>query len=205
MKRYLILIYFVVIIIVIYYLYENNIFNFKSNLNVDSLNQSAGNLMNSASQQVSSIINGQQICGVDISAIASQYNVPSSINFYNLVKAVIYQESSGIANLTNPSSSVNLLTSYGLMQVTEPVITSFGFTVAQASSSGTNIYIGASYLGQLLEQNSYDIASALSQYNSGQNWDVSYADSVIAKYNSLNSSGIAYDNNGNAYGSIQCS
>ena len=205
MKKYLILIYFVVIIIVIYYLYDNNIFDFQSNLNVNSLNQSAGNLMNSASQQVSSIMNGAQICGVDIPAIAAQYNVPSSINFYNLVKAVIYQESSGIANLTNPASGVNLLTSYGLMQVTEPVITSFGFSVEQAQSSGANVYIGASYLGQLLEQNGYNITNALSQYNSGQNWDMSYANSVMQKYNSLNSSGIAYDSNGNAYGSIQCS
>lgn len=204
MKQYLILIYFIVIIIIIYYLYDNNIFDLKSNLNVNSLNKSTGNLMNGASQQVSSIINGSQICGVDISSIASQYNVPSSINFYNLVKAVIYQESSGIPNLTNPSSVTNSMASYGLMQVTEPVITSFGFTIEQAQQSGANVYIGANYLGELLEQSYYNITNALSQYNSGQDWDISYANSVISKYNSLNSTGVAYDSNNNAYGSIQC-
>ena len=202
MKKILILIYIIVIIYVIYEGYNENWFNFQ---NVSKTSGAAlNNIANGSYQQVINMINGSNICGVDIQAIAQNYNIPANINIVNLVKAIIYQESSGNPNAINNVSNSNSQASYGLMQLTLPVIQAQGYTLTQAQNSGVNIVIGTTYICQLLEQNNYDITDALSMYNSGQLWDTQYANSVISKYNDLNSTGIALDSNGNAYGAIQC-
>lgn len=203
MKKILFLIYTGIIIYIVYEAYTQNWFNFQniSKTGTDSLN----NLVKGSYQQVVNMISGSNICGADINAIAQNYNIPANINIVNLVKAIIYQESSGICSSINQVSGTNGQTSYGLMQLTLPVIEAQGYTLAQAQSSGVNVIIGATYICQLLEQNNYNIADALSMYNSGQLWDTEYANSVMTKYNSLNTSGIAYDSNGNIYGDIQCS
>ena len=203
MRKILLLIYTGIIIYVLYEAYTLNWFNFQniSKNGTASLN----NIVNGSYQQVTNMINGSNICGVDINAIAQNYNIPASINIVNLVKAIIYQESSGICNAINQISGTNGQTSYGLMQLTLPVIEAQGYTLAQAQSSGANIVIGATYICQLLEQNNYNINNALSMYNSGQLGDTVYANSVIEKYQSLNTYNVAYDDNGNIYGGIQCS
>ena len=202
MKKLLILIYIGVIIYLIYEAYNNNWFNFQniSKTGTGSLN----NILNGSYQQAVNMINGSTICGCDIQAIAENYNIPSNINIVNLVKAIIYQESSGICSAVNPVQAGNSMASYGLMQLTLPVIEAQGYSLSQAENSGVNITIGATYICQLLAQNNFNIENALSMYNSGQLWDTSYANSVLSKYNDLNSSGAAYDANGNAYGAIQC-
>ena len=202
MKKILLLIYIIAIIYVIYEGYNENWFDFQnvSKTSGDTLN----NIANGSYQQMVNMINGTKICGVDIQAIAQNYNIPTSINIVNLVKAIIYQESSGNPNAINNVSAVNSQTSYGLMQLTLPVIQAQGYTLTQAQNSSVNITIGTTYICQLLEQNNYNITNALSMYNSGQLEDSYYANSVMSKYNDLNSSGIALDSNGNAYGPIQC-
>lgn len=197
MKNLLPLIYIVIIIIIAYYVWTKNLYN------IQSLVYSAGNESVNLTKGVIQMANSS-LCGVDLESIISQYNIPDTINFENLVKAVIYQESSGNCSAVNPESSNNAQTSYGLMQVTEPIINEQGYTLSQANNSAVNIMIGSTYLGQLLAQNNYNIANALSMYNSGALWDTEYANSVINKYNSLNSTGIAYDDNGNAYTGINC-
>ena len=202
MKKILILVYIAVIIYLIYEAYNKNWFNFQNVFKTGT--GSLNNIINGSYQQAVNMISGSKICGADIQAIAQNYNIPSSINIVNLVKAIIYQESSGFCNALNPVSGSNAQTSYGLMQLTLPVIEAQGYTLAQAQSSGVNVIIGTTYICQLLEQNNYNITNALSMYNSGQLWDTEYANSVMTKYNDLNTSGAAYDNNGNAYGTIQC-
>lgn len=202
MKKIMILVYFAVIIYVIYYLYEKNIFGFKNIFT--SGGSSANNILTGSYQQLSNLISGNSICGNDITSIAQGYSIPESINIVNLVKAIIYQESSGICTAYSPVSSVNAMESWGLMQVTAPVIEQYGYTIAEAQKGSTNVFIGTNYICNLLQENNYNIESALSMYNSGGLNDSTYANSVMEKYNSLNSSGICYDSNGNAYGAIQC-
>lgn len=202
MKKILILIYFAVIIYVIYYLYEKNILGFKNIFS--SGGSSANNILTGSYQQLNNLISGNSICGNDIEQIGQSYNIPSSINLTNLVRAIIYQESSGNCQAYSPVSNINAMESWGLMQLTEPVIQEYGYNIAQAQTGPTNVYIGANYICSLLEQNNYNIANALSMYNSGGLNDSTYANSVMAKYNSLNSTGVCYDNSGNAYGAIQC-
>lgn len=202
MRKILILVYIGIIIYLIYEAYNKNWFNFQNVFKTGT--GSLNNIVNGSYQQAVNMIGGSNICGADIQAIAENYNIPSGINIVNLVKAIIYQESSGICNSINPVSGTNAQTSYGLMQVTTPVIEAQGYTLAQAQSSGVNVIIGTTYICQLLEQNNFNIANALSMYNSGQLWDTGYANSVMLKYNDLNTTGVAYDSNGNAYGAIQC-
>lgn len=113
----------------------------------------------------------------------------------DLIKAVIWTESSGFPNV---SRKENDFYSYGLMGVTLASACDVGFTGEEADlfDVRTNIHYGSAYLGMWMDKAEGNVELAVSSYNGGYKafnyykengrlWNPTYVNRVLDYYQKL--------------------
>ena len=100
----------------------------------------------------------------------------------NLVKAIIWRESSGFPNVSRWEPPLQCY-SYGLMGVTYTTAVQMGFTGNPGGlfDPGTNVRYGTDYLRWQLDRYSEDVRKAVSAYNAGTYTETNkaYVDRVL--------------------------
>ncbi len=122
-------------------------------------------------------------CEIDvlIREAAERYGLP-----WELVSAVCWAEST-----YNPYA-VSSTPDYGLMQVTQSVMGSYGLTADNWMDPAANLDAGCRILREKIDESGGDLTIALMKYNEGDAqalanmgagiWSTSYTDSVLGKY-----------------------
>jgi hypothetical protein len=175
--------------------------------NQQTYNQLGNTLFLGVTQMTGAINTNNTICGVDISVLALAAGVPSSVDLYNAMKALIYKESSGNCQAYAGVSGTNSMSSIGLCQLTAPVVEEFGYTMQQALNAGVNVYIGTQYYIQMLQAENWDIKNAYARYNGGGNPSATAwqdADEFMTIYNNFKMTGNWADAYGNLFQPINC-